>query len=413
MIRPAAQYSAAESQPNRSGYTLVEILVVVSIVLILFSMTLATVRLTRDGDRVSSAAAQIQSFLAGARDRAIYARAPRGVRFFLDRDNPRVVSSMAYIDPAQTWDEGRVQLRRRDPDLDGNTNSAGVDINQDGQVNASDDPKLVWMLVGEGTAWWELKRRGLLFDGMRVRIPRGPGGNWYPINTQLLDLSSPPPTLQILVLGIPYRDPGSTPEGKSQAFPGVGLADYELELAPQILPVEPSVLPESVVVDLDGSRIPNAWRPSSTLVSGGTGNGMYSQFVDLIYSPRGTLTGAASTGGVIHLYICDKEDSTLVKEAYLDGLDADRATALNLLNGQLQGATSQALIPPNTIPGSVSWASALSLDGSGYDIKDRRIVTISSQTGNVSIHQVLETDASGNGIADDPFYFAETGETAQ
>jgi len=93
MIRPAAQYSAAESQPNRSGYTLVEILVVVSIVLILFSMTLATVRLTRDGDRVSSAAAQIQSFLAGARDRAIYARAPRGVRFFLDGDNPRVVSS--------------------------------------------------------------------------------------------------------------------------------------------------------------------------------------------------------------------------------------------------------------------------------------------------------------------------------
>ena len=174
----------------RAGYTLVEILIVVGILVVLLTMTLMTVRFTRDGDRVTAAAGQIQSFLAGARDRAIYARAPRGVRLFLDTNNPRTVSSMVYIDPSESWNDGVIQLRRWDPELDGATNTGGgpVDINQDG---SPDDPKSVWMVVGEGTAWWELKRRGLLFDGMRIRIPRGPGGSWYPINTRLIDNNSP------------------------------------------------------------------------------------------------------------------------------------------------------------------------------------------------------------------------------
>lgn len=396
----------------RSGYTLIEILVVISIVLILFSMTLVTVRLTREGDRVSGAAAQIQSFLAGARDRAIYERSPRGVRFFLNPDFPRTVSSMAYIDPSATWDEGTVHLRRWDPDLDGRTNGGNPDINQDG---VADDPTDVWMLVGEGTAWWELKRRGLLFDGMRVRIPAGPGGSWYPVNTQLLDLTNPPPNYQVLVLGIPYRDPGTTEDSNSQAFRGVGFTDYELELAPKILPVEPSVLPDGVVIDLDGSRIPNAWRPSyydsNGNAQGGTGNGMYSQFVDLVYSPRGTLTGAASTGGVIHLYVCDREDSTLLKSEFLASIDPNPVAGLNQINFLLQ--QGNVFIPPDSISSSVAWASELTADGTSYEVKDRRVVTISAQTGNASIHNVLATDSDGNGRADDPYYFAETGEAAK
>ena len=66
MIRPAAQYSAAESQPNRSGYTLVEILVVVSIVLILFSMTLDAL-LSDDKNLL-----QIQTLLEATYDYRLY-----------------------------------------------------------------------------------------------------------------------------------------------------------------------------------------------------------------------------------------------------------------------------------------------------------------------------------------------------
>jgi prepilin-type N-terminal cleavage/methylation domain-containing protein len=404
----------------RAGYTLVEILIVVGILVVLLTMTLMTVRFTRDGDRVTAAAGQIQSFLAGARDRAIYARAPRGVRLFLDTNNPRTVSSMVYIDPSESWNDGVIQLRRWDPELDGATNTGGgpVDINQDG---SPDDPKSVWMVVGEGTAWWELKRRGLLFDGMRIRIPRGPGGSWYPINTRLIDLTSPPPTTQILVLGIPYRDPGNTPAERSQAFESGGPEDYEILLAPRILPGEPAALPEGTVIDLDGSRIPDSWRPSSTLTGGGTGNALYSQYIDIVYSPRGSLVGDAASGGVLHLYVCDREDSVLLKEEYLKSLNSDPAVALNVFNASLQTANGGLkFLPSDAIdPGAVAWAAALGTPGEPYNVRDRRVVTISGQTGAVSIHLVnaADGDSSGSnppdGFADDPYFYAETGETAK
>jgi len=414
------RYRLLRSERLRGGYTLIEILIVVGILVVLLTMTLMTVRFTRDGDRVTAAAAQIQSFLAGARDRAIYARAPRGVRLFLDTNNPRTVSSMVYIDPSESWSDGVVQLRRWDPELDGRTNTGGgnVDINQDG---VADDPRSVWMVVGDGTAWWELKRRGLLFDGMRIRIPQGPGGSWYPVNTRLIDVTQAPPTTQILVLGIPYRDPGNTPVERSQAFESGGPENYEIQLAPRILPGEPASLPEGTVIDLDGSRIPDAWRPSSTLTGGGTGNALYSQYIDLVYSPRGSLMGDAASGGVLHLYVCDREDSVLLKEEFLKSLDSDPAKAADLLNASLQSASGGLkFIPADSIdPGGVAWAAALGAAGEPYNVRDRRVVTVSGQTGSVSIHLVnaADGDSSGsnppNGFADDPYFFAETGETAK
>lgn len=400
---------------HRRGYTLLEMLIVVGIVILLLTMTLLTVRFTRDGDRVTAAAAQIQSFFAGARDRAIYARAPRGVRLFLDTNNPRTISSMVYIDPSESWNDGVIQLRRWDPELDGQTNTGGgpVDINQDG---VADDPRDVWMVIGEGAGWWELKRRGLLFDGMRIRVPKGPSGSWYPINTRLIDITQPPPAIQMLVLGIPYRDPGNTPVERSAAFESGGPEDYEIQLAPRIIPSEPATLPEGTVIDLDGSRIPDAWRPSST-AGGGTGNALYSQYIDLVYSPRGSLMGDAASGGVLHFYVCDKEDSTLLKEEFVKSLDAVPSTAIDLFNARLQTAAGGfKFVPADTIDsGTTAWAGEIASPGEPYIVKDRRIVTISGQTGNVSVHAVNATDANSppDGIADDPYFFAETGETAK
>ena len=60
---------------SRNGFTLVELLVVITIMLLLLSMTVYAVNFSRDSDRVGGGARQIQSALAGARDRAIYAKA--------------------------------------------------------------------------------------------------------------------------------------------------------------------------------------------------------------------------------------------------------------------------------------------------------------------------------------------------
>ena len=410
-----------DSTSPRHGYTLIEILIVVGIIVLLLTMTLMTVKFTRDGDRVTGAAAQIQSFLGGARDRAIYAKAPRGVRFFLDTNNPRTVSSMAYIDPSETWSDGVIQLRRWDPGLDGATDGGTPDINQDG---INDKPTDVWMVVGEGTAWWELKRRGLLFDGMRIRIPRGPTGSWYPINTRLIDINSAPPSMQILVLSIPYRDPGNTPENRSMAFESGGPEDYEIQLAPRILPEEPVTLPEDTVIDLDGSRLPDAWRPFVSGAGQSSGNSLYSQYIDMVYSPRGNLVGYAASGGVIHLYVCDREDATLLKEEYVKSLDNDLPTALAKLNLQLRvtlpGQDKFVFIPADSLTATIApWAAAIAPDDSPWNVKDRRLVSVFSQTGAVSIHPVnpRDGDSSGSnppdGFADDPFLFSEIGETAK
>jgi len=399
---------------ERRGYTLIEILIVVGIIVLLLTMTLMTVRFTRDGDRVSGAASQIQSFLGGARDRAIYARAPRGVRFFLDTDNPRTVSSMVYIDPSETWSDGVIQLRRWDPGLDGQTDGGTPDINQDG---VADDPANVWMVAGEGTAWWELKRRGLLFDGMRIRIPKGPNGNWYPINTQLINITQAPTTMQTLVLSIPYRDPGNTPLNRSIAFESGGPEDYEIQLAPKILPMEPVVLPEGTVIDLDGSKLPDGWRPYVSGAGQSSGNSLYSQYIDMVYSSRGNLIGDAASGGVIHLYVCDREDATILKEEYVKSLDNDPATALNLFNAQVR---TSSFIPADALIATIApWAAAIASDDSPFNVKDRRIVSVFSQTGAVSIHPVNARDGDAtpqnpaNGFADDPFLFSEIGESAK
>jgi prepilin-type N-terminal cleavage/methylation domain-containing protein len=95
--------SCSRSTPRRtavrSGLTLIELLIVVTIFLVLTTFTVVAVDFTFEAERVSSGARQVQSLLEGARDRAIRAREPRGVRFLLDPDpaNGRMVSSMVYI----------------------------------------------------------------------------------------------------------------------------------------------------------------------------------------------------------------------------------------------------------------------------------------------------------------------------
>ena len=131
--------SASKPLSSRAGYTLVELLIVISIIVILLAMTAAAVNFNRDAERVRGGALQVQSFLAGARDRAIYAKEARGVRFFLDSENNRAVTSMVYIDPAELWSDGVIQLQRRDSESgfegDGSTNTtAAVDTDGTAQT---------------------------------------------------------------------------------------------------------------------------------------------------------------------------------------------------------------------------------------------------------------------------------------
>lgn len=401
---------------GRQGFTLVELLVVISIMILILTMTVMAVNFSRDSERVVGSALQVQSFLSGARDRAIQSQEPRGVRFFLDADNHRAITAMAYIDPDEMWREGTIQLQRPDTDGNGVADSAGVTV-----------------VAGAGTHWWQLKRRGLLFDGLRIRIPAGVSGKWYSISTAQIDLTNPPPATQYLVLATPYAELGDTNQSKVKAFESGGPENYELELPPRILPNEPVQLPENTIIDLDASNVPLGWRPLSTAASG-TGNFDYSHYMDVVFSPRGTVIGGAAAGGVIHFYICDEEDSVTLKEQFIQndtsiltplpslppGAPATLTLTSNgtpLPTGKVMLFNSfvslQRFVPTLEIRTSAAPWLPNHADDDPYLVRDRRIVTLFTQTGAVSSHPVFMTDGDYDGLETDPMYFAETGRTGQ
>lgn len=405
--------NSAGHRNERSGFTLVELLVVITIIVILLTMTLLTVNFSNEADRVKGAAGQVQSFLAGARDRAIYAKEPRGVRFFVNPENPRAVTTMAYIAPGGSWsspeNSASVSLERVDGNVDGDFEDP---IDQVVRVHGFQNP-----------GWWNLKRRGWLVDGLRIRIPKGPTGNWYPIDTRLINTAVAPSADQILLLQIPFADAGT----KGQLVAHSNLT-YEIELPSKLLAQDPAILPESVVIDLDASKIPDGWRPQT-----GLNNGNYSGYMDVIFSPRGNVLGDAAGAGVMHLYVGDAEDSLFLKERFEAAYQHYHGASAR------PSFTSDASFVPMDEIAIGFWVPDPPPVGPNppvdYLTKDRRLVSIFTQTGAISVHEAngyfiegatntgdaedpLDFDNDSNfnepdGLADDPYFFAETGKAAK
>ena len=145
------------------------------------------------------------------------------------------------------------------------------------------------------------------------------------------------------------------------------------------------------------------------------------------------MIGSAAAAGLIHLYVCDNADSITLKEEFTKALaphpsaPANPATLRYAANGQDlpiaqvysfnagQGAYPGIRLFPFVPADEINTATAAWLPGydtEPYLVKDRRIVSVFTQTGAVSIHPIDPSDSTGDGLADDPFFFAETGETA-
>jgi hypothetical protein len=200
--------------------------------------------------------------------------------------------------------------------------------------------------------------------------------------------------------------------------------------------MDPVKLPENTIIDLDGSRVPQGWRPISA-GSTGTGNLQYSQYMDIVFSPRGTVIGGAASGGVIQFYICDQEDSNTLKEQFVQNdtaiiggtiaipsLPTGAPTNMQLTANGIDLQTTRVLafnqavsqfrfVPTNGIKTSAAAWLPDHADDDPYLVRDRRIVSVFTQTGAVSSHPVYVTDGDYDGIENDPMYFAETGRTGQ
>lgn len=269
---------------DRAGFTLVELMVVIGILLLIAAMTLSVVNLSITGDRTRGAARQIQSYLEGARGRAIYGGNATtqggtyqcGVRFIRDANNPSLVASMQYVevDPERgaltvgvfgiQYDAGNLATR-----LVGTVGSSNPQQN---------------------TNWLSSYQQGLIFDGQVILLDK----RRYQILTTELQAGN-----EILVLQTPYAGttmfsaPGDV---NGFAVPKSRQPSYKLLLAPQPMAnQEPRALGNGVVLDLNLSK---------GLAAFGT-----SMQIDLMFSPRGTVVGPLSGTGIVEFVVSDREDS--------------------------------------------------------------------------------------------------------
>ena len=389
-------------------------LVVILIMLILLVMTVTAVNFSMDAERIRSGARQLQSFLEGARDRSIYAKEPRGVRFLIDETNPRAASSMVYVGPAERMKKGKVFLQR--------SGGPGTSIT-----------RVAWKadesIPGGGyvvSEWYLLKQKGLLTDGARIRIPDD--GMWYTVDIRPLNHPDPRgPDGKPGVAGIDDDQDGATDEDDELGWPGsddpvlrlttpflqseivqpAGLT-YELELPPVVLPnQEPTLLARNIVVDLDRSRIPSIWR-----ISGG-----YTSHMDILFSPRGTVIGPAAAMGTIHFVLREQVDAEFglpltafswsPGTQYVVGSWVAPSTAnANGFFYKCKTAGLSGSAEPNWPTDTGTTVNDGSIVWEAYQKHDSLIVSLQTQTGNVGSYPVYEDDPG------DPFRYAETGEVA-
>ncbi|MGZ0174796.1 MAG: pilus assembly FimT family protein, partial [Planctomycetales bacterium] len=405
-----ARRNKVKKPSARRGLTLIELLIVVTIFLLLTTFTVIAVDFTFEAERVSSGTRQVQSLLEGARDRAIRARQQRGVRLLLDQDqdNGRMVASMVYVGSEAPWTEGTIQLQRPDFFTPGSPPTNTPD-------GVADGPDVIIVQGSSDVLWSRLKRRGFLgvYEDGNDNGSLDPGedinGNgrldtdtprmWingapYRVLTHLL--GADPANPEILVLTRPIDLEAQTPVTQIAAFPaGSGPTEYELELPPRILPdANPVLLPEGVVIDLDASDLPTAWRPAPapSLPLADQYRRPYSSRMDLMFSPDGTLVGTAGGNGIIHLYVTLR-------------VDVQKATDAN------RPAVSVGMTP--LVPADPLFAG-LSTGSSAPVVGDRGLVSIFATTGQVASFRINvdNTDSAPNYL-DDPFRFAELGEVSQ
>ena len=362
---------------RRAGFTLVELLIVVSILLIMTTITVATLNAFTTGERIRSSARQVQSSLMGARDRAIRFQAPRGVRFLV---NPNasvngnlIVDSMVYIQPvAADTNKGPgkvIWLERHSSD--GGTTADTPDVT---------------IVRGKGVNWQLFANQGLLVQGARMKIPNTVGGKWYTVtynSDPAYPLYDPATQVFSLILSSPYNGGGINsfnavthqPVAAVTAPPAV---TYQLELAPVVMAnQEPMRLSSNVGIDMNLSS------QFSTQTN----------YFDVMYNPRGTVHGWLSSYGIVYFYLRELDDISPA--------------------GTANDPAAQKNFPTN-------YKAA----------KQQLICTLYTQTGNVLTSDVDPTDKLTNltqwpvngtpitqptvsdGFADDPYSFARSGKKA-
>ena len=422
---------------NRQAFTLVEMLVVITVLLVLAGITVTSINITLEGERVRSSARQLQSYLLGARDRAAYSQLPRGVRFetgdLTDPANYRfedingngqldagedlngngvidrfpLVHSIVYIGASKDWSQGTVTVHvnalTKQPNLihgdfsewfrlnEADLNRNGIfDTNEDINGNGRWDRLLIENArIKLGSRWYtvhfleeDINGNGQLdsgenINGNHIYLPNNTPPFipvWDRMGPHQAPNHPPPHLTNWLVIDPPFADPMPDPQRDPN------LPHITTEVAARFdegdyrLTLTPRILPSVEPIQFaNGVVIDMGFSRPPDASWSWMTSNTYR---DIMFSPQGSVIGPPATAGVVHFLLNDQADITR---------------------------------------GLTPWDPR--------NESDKRIITLFTRTGNVTTNELFpgETsvgvDVNLNGVIDtgnsDPFYYAETGRVAE
>ncbi len=335
----------------RKGFTLVEMLVVLVIVVTLVAIVAGSL-IPSNADRVRTAARVLQSKINLAKNSAASDRMVRGIRLERSASDPRIAVSLSMIGSSGTTD-GTLS------DVSQFVGSPSTVADNYWRVSCS-VPGL----------FNRLSQRGILAVGSHIQIPAG-SGQWFTITDKEFN-----PAGNVLSLA------GHLSESRWNGVDGYEavyqrgpptasnpLGDmsvpYRLELQPSVMAEgAPAALPSGTAIEIDASQVPDSWRaPNANW--------------DILFDSQGnTVSGT----GLIHLYVTRMQDIELTR-----GMFGDHPA-----NG---GARTPPIVPGN--PPNVPTTEPF-------------VVTV-LKMGNSYASPVNQADGNADLQADNPFNYARQG----
>jgi len=179
---------ALRMRGRRRGFTMIELIVVMAIILILATLAVALLPRFFEQQKATKGAGMLQGWLLLAKQRALRDRAPTGLRLDVDANNPTQVTSLHFIQQPDDYTGGMLVSAS-------GTNAAfsGVDFTTYQDVQAGDHLEirgcgLTYTIAQAGSSSLQLTTA--------ISPPLAPGGtSEYRIMRQARLLTSEPPLL--------------------------------------------------------------------------------------------------------------------------------------------------------------------------------------------------------------------------
>ncbi len=255
---------------RRTGFTLIEMLVVISIILVLATLAVAITPIFQERQRASRGAADVQGWLFVARMRALRDRVPRGVRVLVDPGTLQA-TKLVYIEQPADFRGGRI-TRVNDTTLEF--------LNVDLQGGLDKTPPYTAAQVVANRPLWPVQ----VGDFVQVN-----GSIMYRIAT-VVPGSGTMPNDRVTI----------TPTSVLPTFTG-SIGAYRIERAPRPLAGEEALeLPKGVVVDfgpVPGSTLSPT--PPRSLLDAENGH------FDVLFAPDGRVLREGGRRGKIVLWVRD------------------------------------------------------------------------------------------------------------